>query len=250
MGCRNTQRYACEENPPAKTVQNLSDGVNNEDKILYDLLKDFYTRLDAIKQLHVTYDKRVPSKNALSDDYFKDYGSNYIKKDEQIPEEVFLYDLGSLKNIHAAIDNLIKNIPYLQSAVDSNRKGVYGTQYNKTLSTIMNNENINFNQFIKKNQYNLISNNIRYLEEICAHNADNAYDSYTPCGYTPSSGGGGSSGGSGNGYSPWYGVNGSCASHTESDCTRFCGPYRDSNNCPKQGSEDSGTWTSYGYNRG
>lgn len=31
MGCRNTKRYACEENPPAKTVQNLSDGVNNED---------------------------------------------------------------------------------------------------------------------------------------------------------------------------------------------------------------------------
>ena len=63
--------------------------------------------------MHVTYDKRVPFKKALSDDYFKDYGANYIKKDEQIPEEVFLYDLDSLKNIHAAIDNLIKNIPYL-----------------------------------------------------------------------------------------------------------------------------------------
>lgn len=247
MGCRNTQRYACEENPPAKTVQNLSDGINNEDKILYDLLKDFYTRLDTIKQLHVTYDKRVPSKKALSDDYFKDYGSTYIKKDEQIPEEVFLYDLESLKNIHAAIDNLIKNIPYLQSAVNSNRTGVYGTKYDKNLSTTMNNNNINFNQYIIKNQYNVISNNIRYLEEICAHNSDNAHNGYSPCSNSGSSEGDGGS--TGNGYSPWYGTNGSCASHREADCSSFCGSYRDARNCPQQGKRDSGSWGSYGYNR-
>ena len=57
MGCRNTQRYACEENPPAKTVQNLSDGINNEDKILYvfDRLCKEYTYDDNL----LSYIKKV-----------------------------------------------------------------------------------------------------------------------------------------------------------------------------------------------
>lgn len=182
------------------TVYNLKeDGVDSETQIQAAYFQDFFKRLNNIKNLHVKHDKGLNikgSKKTLPDDYLITYGSN-TNVDNLIPTQLLEYD-PELLNIHSAISNLIANIPKLQK-ISKN------TEYKDT-STIMDKNNINFNAFIEKPQYNILANNIRLLEEICAHNSD-----YSDWGDCCNSGSGGGDSGSGGGcganssYSPYFG---------------------------------------------
>lgn len=227
MGCRNTQRYLVDEESYKKpSPDNINttepwkaydqNTLNKETKIQAEYFQDFFQRLNKIKQFHLAYDKRISQKDKLTEDYTI-YAKN-IEKDKKISEDLLQWKDTNTDNIYAAIDNLVNYIPYLQSAIKNGQKRktyeLDPSNYHD-LSALKagpignapyENLHVNKDLFINNEQYNIISENINYLEKVCAHNSDNSNN--TDYGDSAPSGGEGGSSGNSN-CSPVFGGNSS-----------------------------------------
>lgn len=193
MGCRNTQRYLVDKEDYKKpSPDNINttepwktydqNTLDKETKIQAEYFQDFFQRLNQIKKFHLAYDKGVYQRNKLIEDY-----TIYAKdteKDKKISKDLLQWKDINTDNIYAAIDNLVNYIPYLKSAVKNGQKRktyeLNPSDYHD-LSALKagpiedapyENLHVDKDLFINNEQYNIISENINYLEKVCAHNSD------------------------------------------------------------------------------
>lgn len=250
MDCRNTQHYLVdEENYKKPSPDNINttepwkaydqNALNKETKIQAEYFQDFFRRLNQIKQFHLAYDDNIYQKDKLTEDYTiyaKDIG-----KDKKISKDLLQWKDTNTDNIYTAIDNLVNYIPYLQAAVQNGQKNktyeLNPSDYHN-LSTLnagpignVPHENLHVDKdlFINNEQYNIISENINYLEKVCAHNSDNSNNGNYGDNPDEPPGGGGSSGNSN--CSPVFGGDSST-----NDCANPAG-------CVNCGTDSSGPCT-------
>lgn len=212
--------------------------INTEVSIESKYYKDFFTRLNRIRDFHMTEDTKPRTGANINKDYYSFFGypidsnkKSYKEEttwDDSTPgEDEIIYKNQLFNNpderLQSAIKNLIQNLPKIQNGLSLKTDAAIDEKLNEITT------GINVDTYITKNQYNTISNFIKQIEEICAHNSTD----YSHCGsnYSSDNSDHGSSGGGGS-SSRWSPVmqNGSGCPNNFSGCSGNCDTNR--SECP------------------
>ncbi len=197
--------------------------INTEVSIESKYYKDFFTRLNRIRDFHMTEDTKPRTGKNINKDYYSFFGypidsnkKSYKEEttwDDSTPgEDEIIYKNQLFNNpderLQSAIKNLIQNLPKIQNGLS-------------------------------------LSNFIKQIEEICAHNSTD----YSHCGSNYSSDNsshGSSGGGSSSRWSPVM-QNGSGCPNNFSGCSGNCDTNR--SRCPTHQSSTNSNYPDVSCNR-
>lgn len=218
--------------------------INTEVSIESKYYKDFFTRLNRVRDFHMTEDTKPRTGANINKDYYSFFGypidsnkKSYKEEttwDDSAPgEDEIIYKNQLFDNpderLQSAIKNLIQNLPKIQNGLSLRADAAIDSKLEEITT------GINVDDYITKEQYNKVSNFIKQIEEICAHNATD----YSRCGNNSNnsndSGGGGGGGGSSSRWSPVMQNGGGCNDFP--GCSGNC-PY--DRGCSHNGTERGG----------
>lgn len=196
--------------------------INTEVSVESKYYKDFFTRLNRVRDFHMTEDTQPRTGKNINKDYYSFFGypidsnkKSYKEKttwDDSTPGEdeiiyknkLFNDSNSSDERLQSAIKNLIQNLPKIQNGLSLTTNTAIDSKLGEITA------GINVDDYITKEQYNKVSNFIKQIEEICAHNATD----YSRCGNNSNnsndSGGGSGGGGSSSRWSPVMQNGGGC----------------------------------------
>ncbi len=154
--------------------------INAEVPIESKYYKDFFTRLNRIRDFHTTEDTKPGTGKNINKDYYS-YYDYPIDSDKQSYKEKTTWDDSTSgederinksklfddpeERLQSAIKNLIQNLPKIKNGLSLKTDDAIDTKLTEITT------GINVDNYITKNQYNTVSNFIKQIEEICAHNA-------------------------------------------------------------------------------
>lgn len=211
--------------------------INAEVSIESKYYKDFFTRLNRVRDFHKNEDPKSGMGKNINKDYYSFYGYS-IDSDKQSYKEKTTWDDSTSgedgviyksklfddpdERLQSAIKNLIQNLPKIKNGLSLKTDEAINSKLTEITT------GINVDNYITKNQYNTISNFIKQIEEVCAHNATD----YSHCGSNYSSDNsdyGSSGGGSSSRWSPVM-QNGYGCPNNFRDCKSNCDSAND--RCP------------------